>query len=95
MRAAGCETDEQGLGVLGVGGLAATARDRRFREERKVLGQRRHCSGGPQQFICWRECRHSNAAVGTTQVHIILVSPRSERLGSPTPDFTYSSFICI
>ena len=48
VRIAGCETDEQGLGVLG---LAVTARDRQFGEETKVSGQRRRYLGGPQQFI--------------------------------------------
>lgn len=49
------------------------ARDRRFGEERKVLGRGRRNLGGPQQFFRGRDCGQSITAVGYT----ILVSPRS------------------
>ena len=78
-RAAGCETDEQGLSVLGL------AVERRWPE---IDDLEKRGAEMKDMRIWW-------SSANPLEAHIILVSPRSERLGPSTLNSLHSSFIRI
>lgn len=89
---AGCETDEQACSVWRSSGDGQRSTVWR---EKADTGTRETLSGwSPVVHLLERVQAQQRRCGYDPEAHII-VSRRSERLGSPISDFTYSSYICI